>query len=195
MTSHTDGRSMILIAVIIFVIFGWSISAALHNVIVQKAIATERATTAVTKINVPAMSQSPLYTEADNISNRKPAVVNGITTTNATEILFSGYGTARGVDYTDNGKALMMPRENDVIIIKGYVTMTTSSGDKAYATFQELGHPMVEANNIIAIKASGTAFFDSKSTGKLGFLGNAVAIYKDIIYKNGTDIVTAWDWK
>jgi hypothetical protein len=90
MTSHTDGRSMIFIAVIIFVIFGWSISAALH---VQKAIATERATTAVRKINDPAMSQSPLYTEADNISNRKPAVVNGITTTNATEILFSGYGT------------------------------------------------------------------------------------------------------
>ena len=38
-----------------------------------------------------------------------------------------------------------MPRENGVIITKGYVTMTTSSGNKAYATFQEIGHPVVEA--------------------------------------------------
>ncbi|MFZ0894845.1 MAG: hypothetical protein WAZ77_10110 [Candidatus Nitrosopolaris sp.] len=49
------------------------------------------------------------------------------------------------MNYTDNGKALIMPRENGVIITKGYVTMTTSSGNKAYATFQEIGHPVVEA--------------------------------------------------
>lgn len=136
----------------------------MHNVIVQKAIAAERATTAVTGINNPGISQSPLYTEIDNTLNRKPAAVNGIMTTNTTEISFSGTGTARGVNYTDNGKALMMPRENRVIIAKGYVTMTTSSGDKASATFQEIGHPVVDAHNVIAITASGTAFFDSKAT-------------------------------
>src|SRR5919198_3164033 len=195
MAIHTYANSMIFIVVIIVIVVGWSTSASMHNVIVQKAIAAERATTALTRINNnPTISQSPLYAEIDNILNRKPAVVTGTTITNATEISFSGNGTARGVNYTDNGKALMMPRENGVIVAKGYVTMTTRSGDKAYATFQEIGHPVVEANNVIAITASGTAFFDSKSTGKLAFLSNAVAIYKDIIYKNGTDIVTAWDW-
>ena len=65
--------------------------------------------------------------------------------------------------------------------------MITSSNDTASATFQEIGHPMVYANNTtIIIIASGTAFFDSKATGKLAFLGNSVAIYKDIIYNNGT---------
>jgi hypothetical protein len=54
---------------------------------------------------------------------------------------------------------------------------------------------VVDAHNVIAITASGTAFFDSKATGKLAFLSNVVAIYKDTIYKNGTDIVIAWDWK
>ena len=52
---------------------------------------------------------------------------------------------------------------------------------------------MVDANNTII--ASGTAFFDSKATGKLAFLSNFVAIYKDIIYNNGTDKVIAWEWK
>ena len=71
--------------------------------------------------------------------------------------------------------------------------MITSSGDTASASFQEIGHPMIYSNNTII--ASGAAFFDSKATGKLAFLGNSVAIYKDIIYNNGTDKVIAWEWK
>ena len=199
MASHIDASSMIFIFVIIVVVVvvGWSISTAIHNVVIQKAIAAERATkAALTRINNnPTISQSPLYTEIDNTLNRKPAVVSGTTITNATEISFSGTGTARGVNYTDNGKALMMPRENGVIIAKGYVTMTTSGGDKASSTFREIGHPVIDAHNVIAITDNGTAFFDSKATGKLAFLSNVVAIYKDTIYKNGTDIVIAWNWK
>jgi hypothetical protein len=88
---------------------------------------------------------------------------------------------------------LIIPIEGGVIIAKGYVTMITSNGDVVSARFQEIGHPMVDANNTII--ASGAAFFDSKATGKLAFLGNSVAIYKDIIYNNGTDKVIAWEWK
>ncbi|MFL6498754.1 MAG: hypothetical protein ACJ70U_08720, partial [Nitrososphaera sp.] len=94
--------------------------------------------------------------------------------------------------YIDSGKGLIIPRENGVIFVKGHVTMIASNGDTAYASFQEIGHPMVYTNNTIIIIASGAAFFDSKATGKLAFLGNSVAIYKDIIYNNG---VIAWEWK
>ncbi len=75
--------------------------------------------------------------------------------------------------------------------------MIISSGDTTSASFQEIGYPIVDANNTIIINASGAAFFDSKATGKLTFLGNsvAVAIYKDIIYKIGTDKVIGWEWK
>lgn len=52
---------------------------------------------------------------------------------------------------------------------------------------------MVDANNTIIINASCAAFFGSKATSKLAFLGNSVAIYKDIIYNNGTDIVIGWE--
>src|SRR6476660_9286217 len=159
---------------------------------IQKAIAFQGATTAT---RIPTISQSPLYIELDKTANRKAVAVNGTTTTasNASEVSFLGNGTARGVNYTDSGKGLIIPRENGVIFLKGYVTMTTSNGDVVSARFQEIGRPMVDANNTII--ASGAGFFDSKATGKLAFLGNSVAIYKDIIYKNGTDKVIAWEWK
>ncbi|MGB8035135.1 MAG: hypothetical protein WCF03_15075 [Nitrososphaeraceae archaeon] len=43
------------------------------------------------------------------------------------------------------------------------------------------------------ITASGAAFFDANATGKLAFLGNTVDTYKDVIYKDGTDKVVAWE--
>jgi hypothetical protein len=70
--------------------------------------------------------------------------------------------------------------------------MTNSGGEKASADFQEIGH--TEHNKGI-ITATGTAFFDANATGKLAFLGNAVAIYKDQIYKDGTNKLEAWEWK
>jgi hypothetical protein len=171
----------------------------MYDAHIQKAIAVGVARTPMSGIRAPTISQTPLYIETDHITYRKPAIANGTTTTttNATQLSFSGNGTARGIDYTDNGKAIMIPRENGVIVAKVYVTMKTSSDDRASATFQEIGHPVVDVNNNnnVMIAASGTAFFDSKATGKIAFLSNAVAIYKDIIYKNGTDKVIAWDWK
>ena len=56
---------------------------------------------------------------------------------------------------------------------------------------EEIGHS--DANGIVT--ATGAAFFDVNATGK--FLGNIVAVYKDIIYNNkdGTDKIVAWEWK
>jgi hypothetical protein len=40
------------------------------------------------------------------------------------------------------------------------------------------------------------AFFSTiNPTGKLAFLNNLVAIYKDIIDKSGNGLVTAWEWR
>jgi hypothetical protein len=92
---------------------------------------------------------------------------------------------------------LIIPRGNNngAINTKGQINiMTSSSGngqEKASATFEEIGHS--DANGIIT--ATGAAFFDANATGKLAFLGNIVAVYKDIIYKDGTDKVVAWEWK
>jgi hypothetical protein len=189
-----EGRpnSMILFNIIII---GCSLTAAILNVNIQKPIAVKGA--AITRTNDSFVSQLPLYIELDKTTSQKAVVVNGTTAMHAIEVTFSGNGTARGVNYTDSGKALIILRENGVINAKGYVTMMTSSGNKASATFQEIGHPVVDANKIIIIiiMASGASFFDANATGKLAFLDNSVTIYKDMIYKDGTDKVIAWEWK
>jgi hypothetical protein len=198
--NNHDAVSKVLFGIIFIVcllFFDATAISIINSINIQKAIAVQGATTAI-RIHNPTISQSPLYIELDKTTNRKAVVVNGTTTainaTNATEVSFSGNGTARGVNYIDSGKGLIIPGENRVIFVKGYVTMITSSGDTASASYQEIGHPMVDANNTI-INASGAAFFDSKARGKLAFLGNSVAIYKDIICNNGTDKVIGWEWK
>jgi hypothetical protein len=147
---------------IFMVVLGWTLlistAATETNVNIQKAMAVGATTTAI-------VSQSPIYTEIDKPTSQKAVVVNG--TIHATEVTFSGHGTAKGVNFTDSGKGLIIARGNNGIIgSKGQIAMMTSSGEKASATFEEIGHP--DANGTIT--ASGAAFFDAYATGKLASL-------------------------
>src|SRR5215469_4375189 len=132
-----------------------------------------------------ATTHSPLYTEDD-----KAIFVNG--TTHAKAVIFSGHGAANGTNYTDGGKGLIIPRGfGGVIDSKGNGAMRSSGGGKASFTFHEIGNSKPNGT----ITATGAAFFDANAKGNLAFLGNVVAVYKDQIYKNGTDKVTAWGWR
>ena len=183
---NPSSETLFGIVVISVIVFGLSLPFALTIVNIHKSMAVGAPSTTNTAI----VLQSPIYIEVDNPTNQKTVVVNG--TTHATELSFSGHGTTRGVNYTDSGKGLLVPRDNSgVINAKGQVTMMTDTGEKASAAFQETGHS--DANGIIT--ATGAAFFDANAIGKLSFLGNTVAVYKDTIYKNGTDEVIAWEWK
>jgi hypothetical protein len=166
--------------VIVVVIVNCSLLATTINVNAQ----------AIALVNTEIVSQSPLYTEYDKITSQKAIFVNG--TIPARVVTFSGHGIANGVNYTDIGEALIIPRgTSGVIESKGQGTMITTSGGKASFTFHEIGHS--DTNGTIT--ATGAAFFDANATGKLAFLGNVVAVYKDQIYKDGTDKVIAWRWK
>ena len=45
-------------------------------------------------------------------------------------------------------------------------------------------------------RREGVAFFTTNSsTGKLTFLNDVVMIYKTVLDKSGTGMVTGWDWK
>ena len=45
-----------------------------------------------------------------------------------------------------------------------------------------------------AIGNYGAAFFNSNSTGSLGFLNNMVGIYKVDMNEDGDNIFTMWNW-
>ena len=184
-----------IVVAVVSVISYWSSSVAttataITNMNIQEAMPSSGATTTRTT-NIGIVLPNPLYIEVDKTTSQKAVIING--TTHAIEVTFSGHGTARGLNYTDSGKGLIIPRGNNgVINTKGQVDIMSSSNsgkEEASATFEEIGHS--DANGIV--KATGAAFFDANATGKLAFLGNIVAVYKDIIYKDGTDKVVAWD--
>jgi ABC-type transport system involved in cytochrome bd biosynthesis fused ATPase/permease subunit len=179
----------------VVIIVGWLLFAApvIAKYNIHEAMASEGV---ITTTNNTITLSNLIYSEVDKTTSQKLVGVNG-TTARATEVTFLGHGMAKDVNYTDSGKALVTIRDNGKVInTKGHVAIMTSSGSgKASADFQEIGRAFESNNKGITITATGTAFFDANATGKLAFLNNAVAIYKDIIYNNGTDKVIAWEWK
>jgi hypothetical protein len=132
----------------------------------------------------------PFYKQNDKPSSQKAVVVNGI---NASEISFSGTGTANGINFRDTGKALIMPRVGGATYVQGNVVITANnSSEKASYSFKEIGHSSSPDGTI---KSTGAAFFGSNATGKLAFLNNLVAIYHNQIDKAGNSVLTAWKWK
>ena len=131
----------------------------------------------------------PFYKQDDKRTNQKTVVING---THASEVSFAGTGRANGIGFTDTGKALVIPKGGGVIYIQGRALIRTNvTGENATYTFLEIGKSGADG----MLRASGAAFFGSNATGKLAFLKNTVAIYKDQIDKAGNGKVIAWRWQ
>ena len=123
--------------------------------------------------------------EYDKTTSQKPTGING--TTNATEITFSGHGTAKDINFTDNGNALIIPRGGSAVLLQGKDNLVSSGGDKASLKLEH-----VDDNGMV--KANGAAFYNANATGKLAYLSNTVSIYADEVNKHGNGKVLAWEW-
>ena len=101
-------------------------------------------------------------------------MVNG---SEATEAVFMGNGTVNGINVTSTGTALVIPRSNGAAYIEGTADFkTTHKGNGGKAIY-------------------GAAFFNSNSTGSLGFLNNMVGIYKVDMNEDGDNVFTMWNWR
>jgi hypothetical protein len=182
--NHLVSISIISFSVVCSLISVGSIDPFIQQATEAAALSSDTAsTTALTLGN-------PFYQEYDKTTSQKALVINR--TIHASEVTFSGHGMAKGVNFTDNGKAVIMPRgSGGAILIQGRVNIMSSSGiDKSSFDFKELGH----ANTNGIVKANGAAFFDPNATGTLSFLSNTVVIYTDEIDKAGNGKVVAWEW-
>jgi hypothetical protein len=148
--------------------------------------ATSSATPNITSITIG----EPFYKQNDKPTSQKTVKVGGI---NATEISFSGNGTANSINFKDTGKALIIPRSGEASYIQGNaeIVNVNNSSERAAYTFQEIGQPASDGK----IKANGAAFFGSNATGKLAFLNNVVVIYQNQIDKAGNSSLVAWKWR
>ena len=154
----------------------------------QNTIAANASNTVINATNLNL--GSPFYIEKDKTTSVTPVTINGI---HAARVTFSGNGTTKGVSFTDNGTALSLRGQNGDIHIQGIAVITGQNGEKGNFTFREIGNVSTSDGKT---RAAGAALFSTiHPTGKLAFLNNLVAIYKDIIDKSGNGLVTAWEWR
>jgi hypothetical protein len=114
----------------------------------------------------------------------------------ATEVIYSGTGTVKGIRFVETGRALIIPISRTIVDIDGGLVIKANDGggkDNGNATlsFREIGN-MTAAGTL---QGSGAAIFNPNATGKLSFLSNTVAIFTDNGSKDGTNIIKAWEWK
>ena len=114
----------------------------------------------------------------------------------ATEVIYSGTGTVKGIRFVETGRALIIPISRTIVDIDGGLVIKANDGggkDNGNATlsFREIGN-MTAAGTL---QGSGAAIFNPNATGKLSFLSNTVAMFTDNGNKDGTNIIKAWEWK
>jgi hypothetical protein len=136
----------------------------------------------------------PFYIEHGKITSQMPVVVQG--KIHAYSIKFSGNGTAKGISFTQlGGRALIIPISKDIADIFGNEIINANEDSKSNATvtFRQISHINATAQTIIG---NGAMIFNSNATGKMAFLANTVAMFKQIDNgKNDTYIIRAWEWK
>lgn len=141
----------------------------------------------------------PLLVEYDNTTTLKPI---GIRTTNVAsedfEVTFSGFGIINyannTIRYNSNGSGVYITNPDGTVKQKGIIMLRAGEeNDTAKAEYESIGHQAGEERVI----DSGVMFFSSSSSkGKLLFLNDTMAVYKDLLANGGFSITTiAWQWK
>jgi hypothetical protein len=156
-----------------------------HTIIIQKAMAQN---TSTIKTNSNITLGNPIFTEHDKSPPPKPVVVNGI---HGFQVSYSGSGVVKGMNFSDVGTALILPRSDGAADLGGHATITTTDGEKGTYTFYSIGHN--DANG--TTRDNGAAFFHTNSSGKLGTVNNLVVVFKDQIDKAGNGMTIGWEWK
>jgi hypothetical protein len=131
---------------------------------------------------------SPFYVQHYQELVEKPQPKDMISTGN-----FTGKGILNGnLSVSAIGKTTEILRNNDTVYIQGNAKyFTDSSMDVATYNFQAIGNYGSDST----FESRGAAVFDEDAPGKLSFLGNSVAIYKDRVDTNGNGTFLMWKWK
>lgn len=135
---------------------------------------------------------NPFYIEYDKITSQRPVVIQG--GLHAFGVTFSGNGTVKGISFAQiGGRALIIPISKDTadIIGNGVITANDGNGNSTFG-FREISHANAADGTM---RGSGATVFNANATGKMAFLSNTVAIFKEVQNKDGGAVIRAWEWK
>jgi hypothetical protein len=158
--------------------------------VVQKGATSSSNDVKTTTTNNNITLGNPFYIEYDKITStvRDPLRTGA----NVTGVTFSGNGTVKGIGFTENGRALIIPISKTIVAISGILAIKANDGGgNATLSFREFVH-MTPAGTM---QGSGAAIFNPNATRNLSFLSTTVAMFTDTGSKNGIDTIKAWEWK
>ena len=111
---------------------------------------------------------------------------------------FAGSGVVNGIEYTDNGTVKVVVNSLDGSVHARGVFDIVPKGqaegkgeEKVTVTFEGIGH-----RNSERVVTNGVYFFSTNSTGKLAFLDNTIAVFKNIQEGRESPLISmAWELK
>src|SRR5919106_1224031 len=110
---------------------------------------------------------------------------------------FAGSGEVNGIAYTDNGTVKVVVNSLDGTVhangIFDIIAKAQAEGEeeKVTVTFEGIGQRVSER-----VVTNGVYFFSTNSTGKLAFLDNTVAVFKNIQEGRESPLISmAWELK
>jgi hypothetical protein len=109
---------------------------------------------------------------------------------------FAGSGEVNGIGYTDNGTVKVVVNSLDDTVHANGIFDIIAKGqaegeEKVTVTFEGIGHRVSER-----VVTNGVYFFSTNSTGKLAFLDNTIAVFKNIQEGRESPLISmAWELK
>jgi hypothetical protein len=133
---------------------------------------------------------TPFLVEYDNTTSLKP--IKNVSPMSY-GLTFEGYGIVNGIRYKDNGTGIFLANPVDGSMYqKGVIELKTDS-DAIETTYESISR---KHDNGIVLDNGIIVFNTSSKGGKLSFLNNTVAAYKDMIdLRRGNLTTIAWEWK
>jgi hypothetical protein len=116
-------------------------------------------------------------------------------------VTFAGHGILNEtIEYNDNGTGIFITNPVDGTVYQnGVIELRLEDGnDSIKTTYESLGIPIRQQSpDRHLLLDSGVMFFNTSSVndGKLSFLNNKVAVYKDLLDRDMLNLTTiAWEW-
>jgi hypothetical protein len=109
---------------------------------------------------------------------------------------FAGSGEVNGIGYTDNGTVKVVVNSLDDTVHANGIFDIIAKGqaegeEKVTVTFEGIGHRVSER-----VVTNGVYFFSTNSTGRLAFLDNTIAVFKNIQEGRESPLISmAWELK
>jgi hypothetical protein len=191
----------------IFLMAGWTIAAAI-SVIGWTELVTSPVTATSSIVFAPAATDvdtnlrsipnvslnlgTPFLIQNDTETGANVINING---SRVIEGSFNGSGEVNDIGYTDNGTVKVVINGDGTVRANGIFdiipSINTGEGEKARITFEGIGQRSVQ--NIVT---NGVYYFSTNSTGKLAFLNDKIAVFRNIQEgRNSPLISTAWELK